>query len=214
MTVIGFISCDINNDTIPNVEYFDTIQPLEYFPAYPGSYWVYSNNDTLRVANQYEEYEYNSASYDAEPEYETLILPKLILNGIFNNTDSFAYVNGNSISKRIGSNYRDPAFKELLSLEEGTLFTIGGAFQNYQITGKTIKVDTTIIIGGITYENTIITIEYDEGCVSGALTSPENCAYKKEYYAKNIGLIKREKKNGLDTTYIADFELVSCFINN
>ena len=61
----------------------------------------------------------------------TLILPKLILNGVF-----FAYVNGYSISKSNASNYRDPAFKEFLSLTEGSEFTIGSAIQGHKITGN------------------------------------------------------------------------------
>ena len=31
----------------------DTIEPLEYFPAYPGSSWIYSNEDTIWCSNQY-----------------------------------------------------------------------------------------------------------------------------------------------------------------
>jgi len=208
--LIGLISCEKDNEKKPNDSViYDTIKPLDYFPAYPGSYWIYDNNDTLKVANQYEKYIFNSSGYTAEPDYDTLILPKLILNGIFNSPDTFAYVNGYSISKSNESNYRDPAFKELLSLTEGSEFTIGGAIQGHKITGKTIKVDTTINIGTTEYKNVIITIQFDYACVSGTGGSPENCATIREYYAKDVGLIKRETRNyPINTDFLKDFELI------
>lgn len=207
----GLISCDKDTETNPsNSVVYDTIQPLNYFPAYPGSYWVYDNNDTLKVAGQYEKYIFNAAGYTAEPDYDTLILPKLILNGVFNLTDTYAYVNGHSISKASESNYRDPAFKELLSLTEGSEFIIGGAVQNHKITGKTIKVDTVITIGAIEYNDVVMTIQFDEACVSGTGGSPEDCATLREYYAKDIGLIKREMSNhSTESGFIKDFELIS-----
>jgi hypothetical protein len=213
--IIGFISCKEDNGTDPvdNVVY-DTIKPLDYFPAYPGSYWIYDNNDTLKVAEQYEKYIFNSAGYSAVPDIDTLILPKLILNGIYNPTDTFAYVNGYSISKSNKSNYRDPAFKKLLSLIEGAEFTIGGAIQGHKITGKTINADTTIIIGTTEYKNVIMTIQFDYACVLGTGSSPEDCATLREYYAKDVGLIKRESRNyPMDTVFTVDFELTQYMIN-
>jgi len=208
--LIGLISCEKDNETIPkDIFVYDTIKPLDYFPAFPGSYWIYDNYDTLKVADQYEKYIFNSAGYTAEPDFDTLILPKLILNGVFNSPDTFAYVNGYSISKSNMSNYRDPAFKELLSLTEGSEFTIEGAIQGHKITGKTIKVDTAINIGTTIYENVIITIQFDYAFVSGTGDSPEDCATLREYYAKGVGLIKRETRNyPIDTNFVKDFELI------
>lgn len=207
---IGLISCEINNETKPidSVGY-DTIRPLDYFPAFPGSFWIYDNNDTLKVVNQYEKYIFNSSGYTLDPDYDTLILPKLILNGVFNPSDTFAYVNGCSISRSKESDYRDPAFKILLSLTEGSEFTIGGVIQGHKITGKTIKVDTTINIGMTEYKNVIITIQFDYACVLATGSSPEDCATLREYYAKDVGLIKRETRNyPIDTDFVKDIELI------
>ena len=188
---------------------YDTIKPLEYFPAYPGSIWIYDNNDTLKVESQYEKFIFNSAGYAAVADYDTLILPKLILNGIYNPNDTFGYVREYSISQSNESNYRDPAFKEFLSLTEGAEFTIGGAIQGHKMTGKTIKVDTTIYIGTKKYENVIMTIQYDYACVSGTGGTPEDCATLREYYAKDVGLIKREKRNyPIGTDFVKDIELI------
>ena len=33
---------------------YKIVEPLDYFPAYPCSYWVYSSGDTLKVNDKYE----------------------------------------------------------------------------------------------------------------------------------------------------------------
>ncbi len=213
--LVGLISCEKDKETKPedNIVY-DTIKPLEYLPAFPGSYWIYDNNDTLKVADQYEKYIFNSAGYTAVPDYDTLMLPKLILNGVFNQPDTYAYLNEYSISKSNESNYRDPAFKELLSLTEGSEFTIGGAIQGHKIKGKTIKVDTTIYIGTTEYKNVIMTIQYDYACVLGTGGSPEDCATLREYFAKDVGLIKRETRNyPIEIEFVKDIELIKYKLN-
>jgi hypothetical protein len=74
--------------------------------------------------------------------------------------------------------------------------------------GKTINADTTIYIGTTKYENVIMIIQYDYGCVS-SFGSPEHCANTREYYAKNVGLIKRERRNSIiDTDFVKEIELI------
>ncbi len=206
--LIGLISCKKNNETKPDdTVIYDTIKPLEYFPALPGSYWIYDNNDTLKV-DRYEKYAFNSAGYTAEPDYDTLILPKLILNGVYNQYDSFAFVNGYSISKPSNSSYRDYAFKDLLAETVGSTFYISSSWTGHKNEGKTIKQDTTVFINGAKYNNVLITIQYDTYWQSMGVTI-DNCSYLKEYYAKNVGLIKREKRNyPIDTVFVKDIELV------
>ncbi len=194
-------------------EVFDTIRPLEYFPAFPGSYWVYDNGDTLKVAGQHEKYIFNSAGYTAVPDYDTLVLPKLILNGIYNLRDSFAYVNEYSISKASLSSYRDPAFKQILSLNEGDALLIGGDVQGHQITGRVIQADTSIAIDGKAYERVIVTIHFGRMCTMNGGSEYE-CAFKREYYAKGVGLILRESRNyPVDTVFIKEIALSFFEIN-
>ena len=211
--LIGLISCVKDNETKPDDSViYDTIKPLDYFPAYPGSYWIYDDNDTLKVADQYEKYIFNSAGYTAEPDYDTLILPKLILNGVFNSPQTFAYVNGYSISQSTG-NYRDPAFKDILSVNQGDELIIGGAVQGHQIRGRVVKTDTTIEVNGSIYENVIITIHFDNYWSGYGMTETEY-AFEREYFAKDVGLIKREIKNyPIDTEFKNDIELIKYEIN-
>jgi hypothetical protein len=208
--LFGLTSCERSNEDKPeDTVIHDTIKPLEYFPTYPGSYWIYDNNDTLIVTAQYEKYIYNSAGFDATPNIDTLVLPKLKLNGIYNPNDTFAYVKGYSISKAINSDYRDPAFKFILSEAESATFIIGGRWQYHQIIGKTIKVDTTITIDDVRYDSVLITIELDIACNEQGLYPIDSCAYKREYYAKGIGLIKRESGGYIpNENWTTDFELI------
>ena len=183
--LVGLISCEKDNEIKPDDSVvYDTIKPMDYFPAFPGSYWIYDNNDTLKVADQYEKYVFNSAGYTAEPDYDTLILPKLILNGIYNGSDTFAYVKENSISKKSNSNYRDPAFQELFNVNEGGHFVFQGhhAGTSHYVSGYTIKTDTTIEINNIVYNHVLITIRYDDYWME----APIKCGYLKEYYAKDV----------------------------
>jgi len=211
LSVISLSCSKSNNEPAPTVV-FDTIFPGEYFPAFPGSWWLFDNGDTMKVAGRYEVFVFNAAGYTAEPDYDTLVLPKLIPNGIFNPPDEFAFVNGHSISKGSFAIYRDPAFKGLLSTVEGLEFAIGGAVQGHKITGKTINTDTAVYVGQNLYQDVIITIQFDYACVSGTSNSPEGCAYLREFYARNIGLIRRDTLNGDE--YVKAFELKEFFINH
>jgi len=198
--IVGLISCKKNNDV------YEKIEPLEYFPAFPGSYWVYDNNETLQV-EKYERYTYNTEAYDGEPKYETLILPKLVLNGIFNAPDAIAYIKRYSISKSSYHIYRDFAFIDLLAETEGSTFYITSTWGGNRNEGKTIKKDTSIIVQNKRYDNVLITVQYNTGCWNPNY-SIEECSTIKEYYAKNVGLIKRERRHIADSVWTKDIELV------
>ena len=207
LILIGVFSC--RKDIVKN---YETVVPLDYFPAYPGSYWVYDNNDTLKVLDYYQPYIFNSSSYSSSPNYDTLMLPKLILNGIYNKGEKYAFVKEYSISKPHNSNYKIPPFITFLTLTENGKFSISEYYQGEHIVGKTIKKDTSVLIGNTMYNNVIITIHYNEAC--SGYYSQEECASVREYYAKGVGLIKRESKNPvLDTVYTKTFEIVDFYIN-
>ncbi|RYM33843.1 hypothetical protein ERX46_07720 [Brumimicrobium glaciale] len=212
VAISALFSCEKNNYS-PVIE---TIEPLPYFPAFPGSYWIYDSGDTMKV-DSYVEYEYNTADYNSKPNYKTYKFPRLILSGIYNDyvlgDDIFTYVNEYSILKSSASGNLNPPFKELLSLTEGSEFTIGAAYKNSKETGKTIKVDTTITIGTTQYNDVIVTIQFNEECIYETGGTPESCATIREYYAKNVGLIKRERKDfGSNTVFVDDINLVEYYI--
>ncbi|MFN6378313.1 MAG: hypothetical protein ACK4WD_03500 [Flavobacteriales bacterium] len=204
--LLNFLSCKKEEEG-------EKVTPSEYFPAYPGSYWKYSNNKTMSVLDGYETREFDLSSYSGEQNKVKLSLPMILLEGIYNGGDTYAFLNGNSLSKSFVSSYRDPMFKTLFSTNEGEVFGIGGAYLDHQWMGKTLVVDTTITIGSVSYPNVIVTIQYEYSCSREYNQSPESCATIKEYYGRGVGLLKRERRNpSLNSEYQTEFELLSYYI--
>ncbi len=86
---MGFIACEGDDFVFPEpfsthrpVPDYDTILPKEYFPVFPGSYWVYNNTDTLRVMEDYQLCIYNVAHFTEPARYDTVVLPKFYPNSI------------------------------------------------------------------------------------------------------------------------------------
>lgn len=193
---IGFIACDGEDDFIfpepissphPIVHVYDTIKPKEYFPAFPGSYWVYNNGDTLRVEENYKLCVYfQGGHYVPYPHNDTIVLPKFYPNSIY----GAVFIRGYSITNLGGTSSEMP-FSEILTETEGGTFYITPSYAGNQNLGETIKKDTTIIVNNVTYNDVIVTYQYNRIF----MCSPEICGYRKEYYAKGVGLIKLEERD-------------------
>ncbi len=202
---IGFIACDGEDDfvfpepfsTPRPVPDYDTILPKEYFPVFPGSYWVYNNSDTLRVMEDYQLYIYDRLVnyYPREYVKDTVALPKFYPNSIYGEVFIWRY----EISKLWGS-YREPAWRGILSETLGQQFYQSASESGNQNIGLTIAVDTSITVNGVTYNDVIVTILYNRIF----MLPPEMCFYRKEYFARGVGLIKRE-----ETDYPISIEISS-----
>ena len=134
--MIVLISCEKGKDPDPDsafLEIYDTLKPLDYFPAFPGSYWIYNPADTLRVNENHEKCIYNAAGYTGY-DFDTIVLPKFAQNSIFGEV----FIKGYPISNNNSGNYRDLPFREILSETEGAYFYISSYWTVHQSTGKTI----------------------------------------------------------------------------
>ncbi len=214
LVLIGLISCDKEHETLTNKNVvYDTIKPLSYFPAFPGSYWIYDNGDTLRVADQYQMFVEGIGNGDPLF-YDTIILPKLELNNIYMSYGLNGFVKQYELTTPSGASYiPSPTYQSILSTKMDSVFINGPPIQGHYLMAKTIAVDTVIYIGAIKYENVIVTMYWDDACITaGYGNSPEDCADLKEYFGKNIGLIKREHRYHADTIFIKDFELTDYHI--
>mgnify|MGYP007056077317 FL=1 len=204
------ISCK-KNEIVPNMNNltYDTIFPLSYFPAYPGSYWIYSNGDTLKIEDEYELFYYNNASWTDIPDIDTLYLPKFKTNSIYPNgnalSEPYTYVYKYTISTL---SYRLP-FRTILSEQAGYQFNVSEYFSGNAGYGCTVNLDTTIEINNKKYENVLVVINYAWHETIGYLPWST-----REYYANNIGLIKRESRyiDDLDNI-ILNFELRDYKVN-
>lgn len=182
---------------------YDTIYPLQYFPAFPGSYWNYSNGKSLQMEDQYQIFYYDKAPWGVKPVCDTIYLPKFKINSIYGYSQSYVY--GYEIST---GTFRLP-LRQILSEVVGPTFQTSEIFGGNASYGKTIKKDTSMVINGVKFDNVLIVINYFWNQHIGNL--PWNI---KEYYAKDVGLIKRESRDLNKPTIITvDFELISYKIN-
>lgn len=196
------------NDTSPSPASYQIMEPQSYLPAYPGSYWIYSNGDTLKVADEYQKYTFNSSDSEDGSYTGTVFLPQFLPNNIFYQ-DYSSYINGYAVSSQMSG----APFFNLLSETEGATYSLE---QHYggQLIGHTLKTDTAITVNGRAYSPVLVVVHYAKELCND---SPAVCAFVKEYYAKDVGLIKREYKLDGQTeyTYLPNYslELVAFKIN-
>ncbi len=186
--ILVFASCKKDN-IIP------IIKPQPYLPAFPGSYWTYSNGDRTVVQDDYVVHSYqpdiNSPAYTAEKR-----VPKI--------DDKFLY------GYEITQNSTNHPLKKLL--EE----TVGSAWEVNNINGDEIMRQTIQVLDTVrleftpkehakdsTYRNVVVVVEF--------IKRLGNANWNiKEYYAKGVGLIKSEIDNPYDTLpAIVEKKLVS-----
>ncbi len=213
-----FYSCskdkNISSSSSPNSN-TDTIFPKSYFPAYPGSWWIYSNGDTMKV-DKYIDVKYCKYDYKYQPPvYEEYIFPQIINKKIFPGNDTAivhtVYVKGYSISTCGGT--CGSYFVPILCDPSGNCGEgYWDSFSGHKWAMITWKNDTSININSTTYNNTLITLQWDAGYFGYDVAQSHWMA--REFYSKDIGLIRRDEKNTpFDTTFTTSFSLINYHIN-
>jgi PKD repeat protein len=179
-------SIDSLTEDIHILQKIDLFIPQPYFPVFPNSYWIYlkSNGDTIihKTDTAYILWsDYNPAwgPYDTTKYYVMKYDEKPVKKySIFEGKDSWS----------------DDGWLRILpdSLYIGNLFLERyhwpNKFVNVFYSGEILTIDTTLILNSVRYDSVLIVLEY---CGSGIGQSP----YGKTYYAKNIGIIKKELWN-------------------
>ncbi|PBQ32619.1 hypothetical protein CNR22_12840 [Sphingobacteriaceae bacterium] len=180
----------------------DTIKPSSYFPAFPGSYWKYMNEqgDTLthRTSAGYEKDKVNEYSQGTVTKTTTAYVPKY--NNIF-------IWNGYAHSH---IKYRTMPLADLVAIVDDN-FVEGREWRSTSFVGsgnagtgcKILKKDTAIVIDGKTYYPTIVVGTYGYG-------NPESTPIliSKSYYTKDIGLVVTEKLLPLkDTLRLVEYHI-------
>lgn len=250
----------------------ETIYPEDYFPVYPGSWWLYSNGEKKTTSSGYVLHAYED---DIASPYETVesFVPywdghyvygysitqnstEFPLKTLLKETGSDWIVGrfeGNNIyRKRILKNvsidivqypYNDPAncdtseievtetivtdtLWELVQVpecadaencdtvfiedpENGIIYPLFFEWQTIYESYDTIYIETIIVCDSIkAYDSVIVVKEYIDGL------DADTCWVCKDYFAKNVGLIKRETGSCADSSAtLTEFELVKYFIN-
>lgn len=216
--IISFSACkkdDIDNsdqqvDSLNSkIAGFDTIRPLEYFPSYPSSYWVYNNTDTVKV---YDDYQLYIPKDSNNLDFEGAFLPKLEPNDIYGENFIYEY----SIPYYMDNIfYNGIRFCNFLSEKLDSHYLIKYISSSRDISGTTTVVDTTITVKGVEYNDVIMTIHYNGIGVSYEGFYIDEIMESREFYAKGVGLIKKDKNLGDfdEIEWEPIYELTSYHIN-
>jgi hypothetical protein len=171
----------------------------DYKKVFPGSYWKYvdANNDTTIAKTdsvyQKDHYTLTSGAYNSDtfyvPDYNQIPIWKYEAHtGPISNAGSYPFTSILSDSLPVGSSW--------------TIYSWAGT----QISRKIIAKDTTITISNVPYSPTIVIEEYY------SYGPPAYIWIAKRYYTKNIGLIREDLYNAMDST-INTKELIDYIIN-
>ena len=180
-------------------EEFEILYPKEYFPAYPASYWTYSNGQTIKVDPGFHLHSYED-SIDSNHKTDEIYVPRI--------DGQYVYEYG------ITQNSTRAPLKILLSESNTSSAWIVDYWNGKPVYRKILAINNTVhILDTIynidtTFTNVISVIEYSEEL------SDTNW-FSKEYYAKYVGLIRKEINNYQDTLNpIISYDIVDYFINH
>ena len=183
---------------------YQTIYPLPYLPVYPGSYWIYldENGDTVISATDktYILHSYKSSAisggftdpvyvpyWDGTPVYG-YSYPTYTVSAAF----SDEYAKG---EHQVGF------LSEELNQYWGVYYSqYGGGFR------VVVAIDTSITVESVLYDHVIVVNDY-----GSYYTRPISFG-ESNYYAKNIGLIRKDIGRG--NIIIQHLRIVSYFINH
>ncbi len=171
------------------------IFPKDYFPAYPQSYWVYSNGTTVKVSPGYHEHNYYEG-LETTATSDVVYVPRI--------GDQFVY------EYSITQNDNRVPLKKLLSEKTGEDWVVN-YWEDGQMRRKVINKDTSVTLtsptenkGVQTFDSCIVVIEYFKDTI-------EYDWQTKEIYAPKVGLIRQEIRRGEDS--LINKELVRYYIS-
>lgn len=184
--VAVFAACD--------KEQYPMVLPEPYLPAYPESYWVYTNGETVTVSPGYHEVAYD-ASLGLSPRPEFVLAPMIGADHV--------------LRYQITQNSTRVPLRRLLDPAMTTAWLVDH-WQDRQVMRRVQSFDTTLEIGALIYpgaqvfDSVIMVVEYIEG------DTLRPWVYR-ESYAPGVGLLRREM-HGPDGP-VVEKELVRYHIN-
>lgn len=177
-------------------EKYEYVFPEKYFPAYPESYWIYSNGTTVKVDPDYQEHHYYPG-VGIVGKTEIVYVPRM----------EGQYVYGYKITQ----NSTQVPLKELLRTTKNAEWIVD-YWNGTEIRRKVETIDTTI-----TLNSKIDPLNEDiiDSVILVCEFIKDNPVWiYREAYAPNIGLIRREI-NISDTSIVphVEKELIKYFIS-
>ncbi len=172
---------------------FSIIYPKEYLPAYPGSWWVYSNGQRSLVHSEYVAHNYEPNIYSPDNSSEKLV----------------PYMDGEYLYE-----YDITQMSTVFPVKKLLKETLNSDWKVNEVNGEEIwrkttqKIDSFYLSTDSLYTNVIVVVEYKK-------TLGDDRWNLKEFYAKNVGLIRVDVNNPSDTlSAVIQKEVVTYHINN
>jgi hypothetical protein len=175
---------------------YDTVSPGDYFPIYPGSFWIYDNSDSIKSHEEYAliglGHKYTGISQTHGPynipgfPVDSIYVPSIHVSSIHGDYNFYNY------SITMGSFLM--RFLPVVNEEEGYYlqqWQDGRYYDDYNSL-RILKVDTSLYIGNTLYEDVIVAEHFNMPNLVGGWESNYDYVTKILYFSKNIGLIKSQ----------------------
>jgi hypothetical protein len=178
---------------------YDTIAPGDYFPIYPGSYWIYDNSDTIKSFKEYNliglghKYTGLSQTHGDPPNdpsfpVDSIYIPSVHVSSV--DADYNFYFYSIPFDKRLNLTRYLPIVSEE---NEFHIKQWEDERYDYDYNSITIlNVDTSLYINNTLFEDVVIAEHFNMPNLIGDISSNYSYVTKKLYFAKDIGLIKSE----------------------
>jgi hypothetical protein len=204
--ILVFFSC--RKDEVVSDPAENYTQPCSFFPAHPGTWWTYDTYEGGNVTFEIDSYAHQVKDFYL-PYFNNL---DCYIKGcdFYHSSYSGLGVSGYHHAPIILETFGNSGFQTVSTVFFTTLFineyTAGGV-QSIDYRRELYTLDTTITnLNGQTFNNVLIMKEFNV---------EDSTHYFLEYFANNIGLIKRDSINSLDTTNLIEIlTLNQYFINN
>lgn len=172
-----------------NVRYHEWMEPLPYLPAFPGSWWHYTDGSTITTGEEYVLSPILGTQWDPNHGSKYCCIETMAYMPIYDGRPLCQYSRMNIDASNSNN---EICCEKLLSEQIGEIFHWGGSHYG-RITSKIHAVDTTITLSNGTTHSPCIVVIRD-------LTFPYSDPSVSEYYevyARNVGLIKLGDLAGL-----------------
>ena len=171
----------------------DTLFPSCWLPAYPGSYWVFDNGDTVHATGYYQENLLHPApAYPSDPD-TTWYVPRYDGESVFyDEMRGFTGTGYHYVFDQVGA-----------SSQFGNQYTV--------VKVQCLAMDSILTINGVTYDS----VQVVAGTVGNSVPSNVTDAgwYSYKCYVKNIGIVRTGQYHQDSTTHYDIKDLVEHQIN-
>jgi hypothetical protein len=174
-----------------NADHMSVVEPLPYLPAYPGSWWQYSDGSVITTGENYALGPILATQWDPNHGVKYCCIETIAYLPVYDGRPLHHY----SRMKMDASNTRaEICCEQILSEDLGAIFRWGGSHYGRKLS-KVVAVDTTVVLAsGVSYSPCIV--------VARSLQFPYSLSALDKYYevyARDVGLIKTWKRLGPDT---------------